>query len=299
MSESFKPTRRESEITPEFLGDQLARFLKGVKVEKLEIENKTQREIIKLEVTDREKWVESLPSEKMLEIFGQSLVQAFGPRDQIINYDLNDPKIRTEALESLREGDFSIADSIYIIAEQGKLIAFLAGNDLALENGESAYFVDLAFTVPEKRNQGHLKQIYTEIFKDRKYQAVLGTSVTPGAVKQRLNVGKQFGYDNFFMGYLNGDLKNRGTLKQQEQIKKLSGMIHVLYVAADLSRSLEKTPEDYVVIRQETEPMPPPTAESMKFKQGEALDQIFKQVLSIQEQYQPDSIYGFLISLRQ
>ena len=101
------------------------------------------------------------------------------------------------------------------------------------------------------------------------------------------------------MGYLNGDLNNRGTLKQQEQIKKLSGMIQDIYLRAGLSKPLEKMPADYVVLGQDTEPMPPLTASAIQFKKDEPLNNIFEHVLSIQDKHLPDSVYGMLISLRQ
>ncbi|MCX6740417.1 MAG: hypothetical protein NTZ49_04290 [Candidatus Parcubacteria bacterium] len=289
-------------IFGESFGSKLENSLAGVKIEiiqKPDPENKNI-ELLKLDIVDRDAWESPAQLEKLCNIFGESVLQAFGPRNKNVRFDMKDKTNRDEAIENIKEGDFGDSDSIYLTVKNGKLAGFLTGKNIDVPGNKKGFLVNLVFTKFKNRNQGVCEDLYRQMFLRGNYDAVVSCSTTPGAVKKQLNVGRENGYNGFYCGYKNENLNDRGTSREQAMIEKISRALLKDYADCGVTPPLKDMPADHLVILQEAGPIPPPEEGDYNFEDGDQLGEIFKKVvLPTQKKYLPNTIYSLVICLKR
>jgi len=291
-----KKGRENIEKAPEKLSAKLESIMQGAKLVGLEESADNGREIFCLQVTDFKKWQSRENVENLLPYFGQAALQVYNERENTPEFDLSDQKNKEEAIENFTENELGINSTTYIIAENGRLIGFLTGTATEIE-GKQIFNLGLSFISPKKRNSGIGKELYKNVFKRENYEAVLGCSSTPAAVKHRINAGKEAGYTGFFVGYKNGIFGDKGTPEQQALIEKYSRYIQEEYEQTSIP--LSESPANYVVIRKEIYPIPPLEEKNLHFLDKDSLAPVFyNDVLPIQAKYLPHTVYGILINLR-
>lgn len=296
MTEKFESLVQQEQAAGK-LSERLIKVLKGAEVENLK-SNAEGKEYLKIKISDRLAFNEILDTDEMVEIFGKALLQFWAPKNQDVDFDLADPQIRDQAKELLRDGDLSVSDSIYIEAENGKLVSFLCGAEINTGPKEKDFFINAGFIAPEKRKQGLAKEL-NYLFEGKKYPAIMSTTISPAAVVETLKVAKANGYDGFYCGHLDGELGKSGTKAQEREIAILDQIIRNLYVKAGLAEDSFKMPHNFIVVN-ENQGMEPIKKEELKFKPGDPLRETFEQeVLKVQEQFAPNQIYGILICLRK
>jgi hypothetical protein len=290
---------------PQALSEKL-KELQGATIQKLESAGleKKGMELIRIDITDPEAWDGKKNMELLLSVFGEAVLQAFGPRESTKKFDLSkskkNRKNRMEARGSLNhESDFGDSDSIYVVADNGKLVSFLCGKEKKLPQNKKGYMVNLVFTAPERRNQHYCRGLYAKIFKGQKYDAIMACSTTPGAVKEQLYVGSQYGYDTFIAGYRNGDMKDRGTPEQQKAVVEITIMVQQGYCDDESTPPMEVMREkfpDYLVILKENGPIPGLTEDDIDGeKLGKALADVFEKIIKDQATTE-DGLYTMVIS---
>jgi hypothetical protein len=297
---------------PQALSEKL-KELQGATIHKLESAGleKKGMELIRIDITDPEAWDGKKNMELLLSVFGEAVLQAFGPRESTKKFDLSksekNRKNRKEARESLNhESDFGDSDSIFVVADKGKLVSFLCGKEKELPDNQKGLMVNLVFTAPEHRNQHFCRGLYAKIFEGQKYEAIMACSTTPGAVKEQLYVGRQFGYDTFIAGNRDGNLEDRGTPEQQQLVEKISVAVQKFYFDAEATPPMEVMRQefrDHLVINEENGPIPPLKKKDVNFdrledkKNNIHLGEVYEKILTDQKKTQ-DTIYSMIISLR-
>lgn len=305
---------------PRELSEKLGE-LQGAKIEKLKSPTleKKGMELFRIDVTNQEKWDDRKDMKILIEVFGQAVLQAFGPRESKKKFILsakelaskNDENLamvrsnRKEARESLNhESDFGCSDTIYVVAEKGKMLSFFAAShkEYELEMGKKikGLMINLVYTTPEKRNNHLCRGLFGTALNQEQVDAILSCSSTPGAVKEHMLVAKKMGYRNFFGGYLEGKVGDRGTLEDQKVVNQLSEQIQHGYFVDEATPPMEVMRTEYphdLVINKENGPIPPLTKKDVDFARlGKPLEGVFKEAIEMQKGTD-NTMYRLLISL--
>src|SRR3989344_1626718 len=153
---------RESAVTFRDRLERLNLAAEGHDVEPTEaLRGKT---VLRLDVTDAERWSSKENAEQLLPYFGQIAYQAYAERDDKRPFNLDDPEMRAEAFDHIYDADLTCARSVYVVAEGERPLGFLTLEDLSSEAGRQAGLVGLVATDREARNQGIAKELYRYVF---------------------------------------------------------------------------------------------------------------------------------------
>jgi hypothetical protein len=265
------------------------------------------RQLFRIDVTNQKRWASKKSSEKLLPTFGNIAREIYADRDDEQKYDPQDDEMVETAVESMYNSDLGESKQVFVVVEGDKVVGLLGSEDVKMENGENGCLVDIVCVDRDHTGQGISHELYKNVFAERKYDVVIGVANMPGAVKNRLAVGEEFGYDGFYCGYRNGEFGNQGSAEEQDYIRKTSKETTKMYVDSESTIPAEQIPENYVVVMEEIVPIPPLKQEELKFGPEDAkLQETFEKGLlatqsEIHEKRQPDkdTVYGILINRRR
>ncbi|NUM25669.1 MAG: hypothetical protein HUU49_03545 [Candidatus Buchananbacteria bacterium] len=264
-----------------------------------EAEAKNQKSF-RIDITDREAWDNEETAEKLTPYLGELAWLAFSDRNEKRKFDLNDSEMRAKAKDEIFTSDVALADHIYVIAEGERALGFLAANDWELPDNERGCVVGLTVALREERGKGIGKELYHKVFGSGEYDAILGCSSTPAAIKNRLEVGKEHGYVGYYCGFKDGEYGNLGSEAQQAKVQQLSQELVKDYVDCDVTVPPDEMPKNFIVVREDIGPIPPVKESDIRFDGTNlALDQTFREsLLKTQEKFLPHTVYGNLINFK-
>ena len=258
-----------------------------------------ENRLLRIDITDAEKWGSEEGARKLVPFFGELAWQAFR-KERKEEFEITNAVHQKEAIEDMDKANFSETDHIYVINDGERAIAFLAVEDIELEDDEKSCLVSLSVVHQERRNEGINKELYRCIFSSGEYETVLGCSNTPSAVKARLQMGDEYGYTGYYCGWKNGWYGEHGTEEQEERVGKISRDIQEIYAESGTTIPLEDMPKHTVVAREDVVPIPPLKETDINFGPGDAgLDGTFRNwFLPMQEKNLPNTTYGILLNIR-
>ncbi len=272
--------------------------LKGVDFTESELENHADLRLFSLKVDNRKAWESSAEKKKLVSLIGEMAFDAFEPREGFTPYDASNPEIVEGAGEAI-EGNVQPADQVYLIANQEKAIGFLAAEAWPLKDGTKACYVHLVSVDRARQNQQLGKELYRRVFEAADVSAFVGISFRPQAVKNRLAIGQEFGYDGFFCNFKNGEWGNTGSSEEQAKLAELQKLMAKKSKEWEILVKPEITPPGYMVWDGE-QTMSPIREEEISFVSGDPLDKTFRDgLLPLQEKCAPDVAFGLLVNLKR
>lgn len=300
----FRPAGPESS-EKKGLREDLERLDLGfdiVEIEPMETpEGGEGKKVFRIDVKDKEAWGAQESAEKLLPYFGELAWQAYRPKGDKTVFNPDDPEMRQRAISDICDGDLSVADHVYVVADGEKIAGFLAFEDIDLGGDKKGCFINLTVVDSHHRGSGLGGELYRYVFSSREYDACLGCSNTPSAVKLRLNVGKQCGYSGFYCGFKDGQYGQLGTQEEQRSVRELSAKATEMFVDCGTTVPKEEIPENFIVVRQDVGPIPPIKQEDLKFGAHDAgLRETYENYLMpTQERLLPHTAYGILLNIKE
>lgn len=208
----------ERPTTPR-LSDIFRTKLTGVEINKVETPQGLEgKDVFKIEIKDKEKWMSEGNLEALTQYFGPDIFRVFEDRDNPEPFEADNPEFVKEFKQNyLVNGDMGSADNLYVISEGEEIQGFYMLKYITLKDGSRAAYVLLTHIHPSARGTSGLNKKLNEIaFRNTDVRAFIALSHTPPNVKDRLQIGRENGYDGYFAGFPNGnsDLKLSPRKKQ-------------------------------------------------------------------------------------
>ena len=283
------------------LMERMVTSVKGMNIESLRTaEAMADKNAFKITVTDREAWNDPENSEQLRQFLGQTTWEAFSQREGGPDYDPADAEQRDETLDIITTGDLSESDEIFVAADGERVVGYITTSRVELPDDKKGCVLGLSAVNKEFRSKGIGRELYDRLFAEGNYDAILGCSATPAAIKTRLALGKKNGYETYFCGFKDGNYGDRGSAEEQERIKMLTEKTREPYIHSDVTIPPDQMPQDFIILR-EGEGLPPITrAEVDLSRLDRGLAETFdKHLLPTQEKMPKDTVYGVLISQKK
>ncbi|MDP2586157.1 MAG: hypothetical protein Q8P32_00070 [Candidatus Komeilibacteria bacterium] len=302
LKQSIQPSFEEAG-TPEAerprVIDQL-RALKSAELTELKIKGLEDYDVLRLDITDKELWESPDEARKLVPAFGKMAYEVYGSQGKRAPYDpSNQEMVEASLQDDIVDGDISLADKMFIVAKGDKVAGFLVLSFEELNETEKTAYVPLTIVDPEHRGEKLSKELYRMAFAVEGISAFTGFSARPEAVKNRLEIGKEFGFTGFYAGYKDGQFGEMGTPEEQAKVKELTDLAMGEAETAKEKKRRKETPYGYVVYDKSVNPIAPITESDLKFEAGDPLGRTFREgLLPVQEKFSPHTVYGALINIK-
>lgn len=293
------PSSEADQFSP--LMERLAKSVEGMELEPLRTtEALAGKNVFKVTVTDKEAWNNPGNSEQLRLFLGQTTWEAFSQREGGPDYDPADAEQRAETLDIITTGDLSESDEIFVAADGEQVVGYITTSRVELPDEKKGCVLGLSAVNKEYRSKGIGRELYGRLFAEGNYDAILGCSATPAAIKTRLALGKENEYETYFCGFKDGRYGDRGSTEEQERIKMLTEKTREPYIDSDVTIPPDQMPQDFIILR-EGEGLPPITRADVDLSRlDKGLAETFdKYLLPTQEKMPKDTVYGVLISQKK
>lgn len=258
------------------------------------------KEVFEISVADLKKWAYVRNLRKLVPAFGETLFEAYKDRDDKTKYDEGDKAFMDKFFENDMNGtDLSISKEIIVVAEGGKVKGFIGFRDYPLEGrGDvKAGSVTLVAVHPDLRKGGLAKKLYEVGFNQSGYDAIVGLSHTPSAMKLRI-FPEDSGWKFYYAGAKNGDQ----SLPLSESERKLLGFFGSALKKEnaedpDIGKFQAGIPDNYISYGDLG--IPPRKPKEVDVEKGGPLARTILKLVNWQRKNRPeDCIYGMAISVK-
>jgi hypothetical protein len=297
--ESVDAAQVEIEHKGPNIKDKIEQDLEGIaEIADHKIPGLEHMDVFEIRVTDKDRWGSKETAEKMIVPFGEVIFESVKSR--------KDPRVftmgNTKLVESLTNnvlmegGDIASSDKVYVVANKEKIIGFYTLGYTSLKDGSMLAIEQLVGFMPDFRNKNIASSLFELIYKNEDVGAFASITHTPGAVKSLLKTGKQFGYTGFYCGQKNGEFGQKGTEEENVRLHEISEILRNEYKETSVQGEIQ---EGYVVINRAINPIPPLAEDELRFSDGDPLGETFRKgLLQVQKKYNPHSVFGMLINLK-
>jgi len=172
----------------------------GDSIEMKEIEDVPEgmenHEVFSFEIKDKEKFLSPENARKLIPYFGKLVFDCFQDRTQEVQMKLDTDEEMEEFIQDyFMEGDLASTDTVYAIAEGGKVIGFYFLVHTKVGEMNIGRML-LATIAPEYRNKGLYRKILGIVLSNEKQiDQFTGLTHTPEIVVKMIEAGKSTGFD--------------------------------------------------------------------------------------------------------
>jgi hypothetical protein len=260
------------------------------------------KEVFRIKVKDKEKWASEEELRKLSKTFLEVAFYGYKDRDDKTEFREDDPEfVETSFKENMIGTDLSLSDDIIGVAENGKLQGFISFSGYELEDGSKADKLMLTAVHPSQEGRTDLsKKLYKAAFENLESDYLIGASHTPSAIKNRISVAEQNGWQTYYSGYRNGDEGAEMTDNEKKLLEMAENAIKKDCANdPDLMDFQEGLPPHYISYGDLG--IPPRKLKELRFKAGEAsLHETMEDLVTWQMDNRPEHcIYGILVSIRK
>jgi len=281
------------------LGASLAGTAKIEEVKPPENGNLKGKEVFAVKVEDPEKWATKENMRKLFPHFGRIICEAFEDKENEGSFNPND----TEFMENLfkehfLEGDISVTDTIYVVADKGEIEGFFMTHDDLIADHNCTSVV-LTSVKRELRSKGLNKDLYRMAFENSDADAFVGVSHTPGAVKNRLAIGEEMGFNSYYCGYKNGDQNTATPAEDSKMLKEIEEGLRAKAVEYGYGEFQNGLPPHLISYGHSG--IPPRRIEDVNLDPTSPLYKTFQKLTAVSDdpKRKDETIYGTLINVRR
>lgn len=283
------------------LTDQLTEDLSGVaEVSTVQMPGLEGREMIRIDVSDKETWASEENLRKLLNPFGEVLFDSYRDRDDPSVFPVDDPEAREKFFQENMIGtDLSLSDDVYVVAEQGRVIGLMCSRSVEFANGMRADEALLTGVVRSQEGTPLGRQLYEFMLENTTSDALISVSHTPSAVKNGIRLGDAKGWNVYYGGLRDGDPGKQMTEAETSMLARVEGGMKAMVADdPDIGHFQDGIPPHYISYGDLG--IPPRKLEELRFKEGDPLRGTFEDLIHWQMENRPEhTIYGMLISIRK
>jgi hypothetical protein len=270
--------------------------IKGAKISDYQVLGLENCDVFSIGVEDEKAWLSKKECSKLSDIFGELVYNRFESEPGSPRFNKLDKEMKEAAYEYVRE-NLSFADKIFVISDKikEKIIGFVSESFWENKQEEKVAFINLVMVDEQYEGKNYAKELLKMVFEQEDIQAVIGASLAPQAVKNRLTVGEEMGYSGFFCG--EKVYGGAASPEEKEKAKELNQLIIDSYKEWEYFDN-ERQEEGFVVITPENA-MYPCREDQLHFSPEDPLGNIFKNKLLAKQAEADGTVYGALISLKR